>query len=66
MCVLPRVLEDEKPRILRARSSGRIVIKDAAVMATPGSTSVQTRAGVAVSVVGGISLVLDLVRWVAY
>ena len=38
-----------KPLILRVRSRGRIVTRQAAVMATPGSTSVHTIAVVPVS-----------------
>lgn len=45
-----RVEPDEKPLMLRARRRGRIVMSDAAVIATPGSTSVQTIAVVPVTV----------------
>jgi hypothetical protein len=44
-----RVLPELNPEMLRARRRGRMVIKEAAVMATPGSTSVQTMAVVPVT-----------------
>jgi hypothetical protein len=44
-----RVEPELNPEMLRARRSGRMVIREAAVMATPGSTRVQTIAVVPVT-----------------
>lgn len=51
-----------KPVRLRARRRGRMVIREAAVMATPGSTRVQTMAVVPVTSHAANSLVCILTR----